>query len=110
MKLKRFGELNESEDFGQYDQILPQKPFLQDQDEDQELPVENQPMFSMEELEAAFLSARVPRANSKDGIPLFATFKDWYLSELDHKVDMRDYPFDMHTRFPFAKPHKDDFR
>ena len=112
MKLKRFGELNESEDFGRYDQILPQKPFLQDQDEDQELPVENQPMFSMEELEAAFLSARVPRANSKDGIPLFATFKDWYLQELATSGPraMRDYPFDMHTRFPFRKSGMGEFR
>ena len=88
MKLKRF---NESEEFEQ----------------DQELPKEQQPLFSMNELEAAFLSARVKSLNGKPGFP---TFKDWYLSELDHKVDMRDNPFDMHTRFPFAKPHKDDFR
>lgn len=92
MRIKRF---NESEEFEQ----------------EFELPKEEQPLFSMMELEAAFLSARIgTHPNSQSGKPHFPTFKDWYLSELGGKIDMDDYSFDMDTRFPFRKSIMSQFR
>lgn len=57
-------------------------------------------LFNMEQLEAAFLSARV--VDSK-GNPRFTDFRDWYMSELGSSIDMRDHAFDKHTKFPYAK-------
>jgi hypothetical protein len=92
MKIKRF---NESEEFEQ----------------EFELPKEEQPMFSMRELESAFLAARMKtHPQSESGKPGFRTFKDWYLQELGGKIDMDDYPFDMHTIPPFKNLIMNQFR
>lgn len=85
-----------------------------------ELPKEKKPLFSIQELEAAFLSSRIV---DQKGQPQFKYFKDWYISELgsgpsrfmpeesikDIKDLSRDYSFDAHTRFPFNKKGWDQF-
>jgi len=67
-------------------------------DENEDLPKSEQPLFSMEQLEGAFLSARVV---DQEGEPRFKDFRDWYMSELGSSVDMRDYAFNKHTKSPF---------
>jgi hypothetical protein len=59
-----------------------------------------EPLFNMEQLEAAFLSARV--SDSK-GNPRFQDFRDWYNSEIGSSIEMKDHAFDKHTKFPYAK-------
>jgi hypothetical protein len=59
-----------------------------------------EPLFNMEQLEHAFLSARV--SDSK-GNPRFQDFRDWYTSEIGSSIEMKDYAFDKHTKFPYAK-------
>ena len=61
-------------------------------------PEKYEPLFSMEQLEGAFLSARVV---DQEGEPRFENFREWYMSELGSSVDMRDYAFDKHTKSPF---------
>ena len=67
-------------------------------EQEQELSKSEQPLFTMEQLEAAFLSARVV---DQEGEPRFENFREWYMSELGSSVDMRDYAFDKHTKSPF---------
>ena len=87
--LKRF---NESEDsrivdlYGGEEEMAPSRS--------------EEALFNMEQLEAAFLSARV--VDSK-GNPRFTDFRDWYMSELGSSIDMKDHAFDKHTKFPYAK-------
>lgn len=69
--------------------------------EEEEIPSRSEEaLFNMEQLEAAFLSARV--SDSK-GNPRFKDFRDWYMSELGSSIDMRDHAFDKHTKFPYAR-------
>lgn len=87
--LKRF---NESEDsrivdlYGGEEEMAPSRS--------------EEALFNMEQLEAAFLSARV--VDSK-GNPRFTDFRDWYMSEIGSSIDMKDHAFDKHTKFPYAK-------
>lgn len=89
--LKRF---NESE-------VDPRMVDLYGGEEEMDTPSRSEEaLFNMEQLEAAFLSARV--VDSK-GNPRFTDFRDWYMSELGSSIDMRDHAFDKHTKFPYAK-------
>jgi hypothetical protein len=61
--------------------------------------MDEEPRFTLHQLEAAFMSARY----NVNGKPRFADFKDWFTSELgsSHPDVVPNYQFRDQSRFPF---------
>ena len=95
-KMKHLRKFNE--EFFYPENYDGQENYEEQPESEEDLLKEEQPLFTMHQLEGAFLSARVV---DQEGEPRFENFREWYMSELGSSVDMRDYAFDKHTKSPF---------
>lgn len=75
----------------------------EDQFQPEETRMEDEPRFTLKQLEAAFMSARVINGGKDGSEPRFKNFKHWFTSELgSSNMDVvPNYQFRDQSKFPF---------